>query len=242
MIKTHIAHDTSAGERLLVRSLPTHGLPADAEIIYSGRNRVARVNRDGKNYVIKEFRVPNPVNRLAYTTLRKSKARRSFLNARRLLQMELLTPRPVGWAEVRRGPLLGLSYYVSEYVDGHDLRFWENNPEAERLLPHLAREMARLHSLGVWHKDFSPGNVLYRWEKGKEKPDFYYIDLNRMAFGVKSAGRLLRNFATIAPLEQMLPLARLYAPLTPLPLEQDEIVARAEAARRRFARSRHLPV
>lgn len=229
-----MASATTPAERLLAESVAASGIPSDATIIYASRNRVARVVRQSRSYIIKEFCVPNIVNRLAYTTVRRSKARRSMEHALRLIHMGFLSPRPIAWMERRHGPLLGLSYYICLEVQGHDVRFLSGNPDAPELLPALAAEIGRLHKAGVLHKDFTPGNVLYTRDGDDFK--FYYIDLNRMAFGIHDR-RLLGNFGTIAELPISLRLARLYAPHSPYGLTPAEAEEEARRARARFLSS-----
>ncbi|MBD5230932.1 MAG: hypothetical protein HDS66_02085 [Bacteroidales bacterium] len=236
-IKKGFAPAAPQWARELAGELQSVGMPADAEIIYAGRNRVGRVSRGGHSLIIKEFRQPNVVNRYVYTTLRRSKARRSLENACRLLAMGFATPAPYLWLEKRRGLCLGLSYYVCEEVAGRDLRFLDSNPDTPRLLPALAAEMGRLHSAGVWHKDFSPGNVLYT-PAAQGGFTFHYIDLNRMAFGVKSRRKLLSNFGMLAPRPEVEQIARLYAPHSPFGLSASEAAGEASAARTRFLSTR----
>lgn len=221
-------HD--AGMRELCNRIVREGLPAEAEIIYSGRNRVARLAWGDRSLIIKEFRQPNLINRYIYTTLRRSKARRSLENAERLRASGFGSPEPMAWMEARHGLCLHLSYYICEEVQGKDLRFLDRNEDTPELLPALAEEMGRLHRAGVWHKDFSPGNVIYRREQGKFR--FYYIDLNRMEFDVHDSGKLLRNFRALARTEEVAEIGRLYAPYSPFSLTADEgeAVARRERA------------
>lgn len=212
------------------------GMPAEAEVFYEGRNRVARLRACGKSLIIKEFGVPNVINRYAYVSLRRSKARRSLEHAERLREMGFASPAPVAWIEVIGCGGLGLSYYICEEVKGRDLREWRDNPEIDDVLPALAAEMGRLHSYGVWHKDFSPGNVIYTREDGEWR--FHYIDLNRMRFGVRDRRRLMSNFRAIGREEEAARLARLYAGFSPFGISADEAEAEARRQRREFLRKR----
>lgn len=95
--------------------------------------------------------------------------------------------------EVRRDGLLAESYYICHDVAAPQVRFWNRRPDGEAIASSLAADIVRLHSAGVWHKDFSPGNVLVE-TIGEGDYRFYYIDLNRMQFGVRSRARLMSMF------------------------------------------------
>ena len=49
------------------------------------------------------FNLPGCINSYVYTTLRKSKAERSYLNSKKLQQLGFRTPAIIAYAEVRRG-------------------------------------------------------------------------------------------------------------------------------------------
>ena len=56
--------------------------------------------------------------------------------------------------------------------------------------------MVALHKAGIFFRDFSPGNILVeQLPQGGYR--FYYIDLNRMEFGVLSHTRLMRMFRSL---------------------------------------------
>lgn len=194
-----------------IEKIIRHGIPADAEVMYKARNTVYRLNVGGTDLVIKAFRVPNLLNSLVYTHLRKSKAMRSYQNAKKLQEFGFHTPTPIAYGEVRVDGRLRQSYYISENVKGENLRGWEKNPDCDALLRAFAADIVKLHRAGVLHKDFSPGNVLFtREENGAYR--FHYIDLNRMEFGVRSRKRLMTMFRSInLDKAQTLRLAALYA-------------------------------
>lgn len=167
------------------------------DYIYRGRNNLYRVDVKGRPLIVKDFKLPNFINRFVYTTLRKSKARRSYENAMRMEKLGFKTPRPVAYCEVKRNGRLTLSFYLSEELKGAtEMRRWEDNPDCPTLLPAFAAELYRLHRAGVWHKDFSPGNILYI-KNSDDTYSFYYVDLNRMKFNVKSRRKLMRMFRSI---------------------------------------------
>ena len=179
------------------------GMPPGAQVIYDERNRLFRVYVDSIPYIVKAFRRPNAINSVAYVTVRKSKARRSYENALRLELMGIDTPRPEAYMEVRHGLRLHESYYICRDVASPQIRHWERRPDAEAMLSAFADDIVRLHSLGVWHKDFSPGNILVSGDpQGGYR--FYYIDLNRMKFDEHDPARLMSMFGRMHESEEPL--------------------------------------
>ncbi|MDE7119998.1 MAG: hypothetical protein K2O10_05260, partial [Muribaculaceae bacterium] len=76
--------------------------PAGAEVIYSGRNRLYRLEMPGGATVcVKDFRPAGLIKGVLYGFFRKSKAQRSHENAQMLLRLGFDTPEPVGWCVTR---------------------------------------------------------------------------------------------------------------------------------------------
>ncbi len=196
----------------LIKQITENGIPQSATLIYSGRNSVYTLTaEDGTVINIKSFHTPRFPNNLIYTNFRQSKARRSYIYAKRLLKMGILTPEPLGWGEVKKGLLLKESYYFCRQVPLNHIRNWETIPNYEIMLKELGKDMVKWFENGVLHKDFTAGNILYEpLEDGHYK--FYYIDLNRMEFGVKSWKKLMSMFRGIHPdKKQVEKLARYFA-------------------------------
>lgn len=197
------------------QKLATTGIPDNAIPVYrTRRNRIVRIE-DGRGgwLNIKAFRLPRFPNDWIYGNMRGSKAKRSYQNARRLLEMGFDTPYPIGYIEVSSHRHMGYTYYISrqETPDG-DMREWDKNPNARAALPTVARMIADMHAKGVFHRDLSPGNIMFN-----KRPDGTYrlmlVDLNRMDFGVYNHSKLMRNFSAIYPenIAETQYLARLYA-------------------------------
>ncbi len=210
MARREIIHEVAHGS--LIKEIVANGFPAQAVQIYKGRNRLFCLDdADGTAVNIKAFHCPRFPNNYVYTTLRDGKAKRSFENANRLLSLGFGTPRPYGYGEVRSGLRMTRSYYFCEQLDAENVRDWERFDDCEEMLAALGEEMVRLHRAGVWHKDFSPGNILFKRLPGG-RYRFYYIDLNRMEFGIKSRKSLMSMFRAINLDEhQTARLARHYA-------------------------------
>lgn len=194
-----------------IRDIVENGVPADADVIYAGRNCIVRVVIDGIPVVIKAFRRPGFLNAFVYTTLRKSKAYRSYHNSMKLISLGFNAPEPIAFAERRDGVLLRESYYFSTEVKGDDLRYWERRADAAELTDALAAELVRLTRAGVCHLDLSPGNVIFTRDS-EGRYSFSFIDLNRMDFGVTDRDKLLTSvFERINELEPVLDLAAAFA-------------------------------
>ncbi|RXE70017.1 hypothetical protein ED352_12255 [Muribaculaceae bacterium Isolate-002 (NCI)] len=176
-----------------------NGTDSDARQIYRGaRNTLYDVAaKNGRHLCVKHFRKTKFPNSYIYTTLRHSKARRSFEHAVRLLDLGFSTPRPIAWSERRKGLKLLDSYYICEYLDLPNIRDWGKMPDADRLIDAMGKFMVELHRAGIYHRDFSPGNILVDRHDGGGY-HFYLVDINRMNFGVTDRKKLMSMFRSIS--------------------------------------------
>lgn len=164
-----------------ITSLADNGVPAEAETIYAGRNTIYRYRYDDISLNIKAFHIPNFPNKYIYARFRKSKARRSYEHAMEIRHRGIGTPCPVAWVETSRRGSLGTTYYISlQSQNDRNMRYWETWPEAEAksVVAALAKYMKSIHEAGIYHHDFSPGNIL--WRITPQGIEFEMIDLNRM--------------------------------------------------------------
>lgn len=167
-----------------VEELPNHFSDA-GEIIYQGRNelRVFRVN--GVDLVVKSFRIPHLINQVVYASFRSSKSCRSYEHAHHLIKEGFRTPTPIAYVETRCCGLFRRSYYVTlKAEDSRLLReFVERELEGrEYIVTQLGVFLGKLHESGIYHEDFSPGNVLFDVDAVGEA-HFSLVDINRMSFG-----------------------------------------------------------
>ncbi len=228
-----------AGIADLAKRLAASGIPAEAVDIYKGRNRVVRLDTDASAVNIKQFRVPHAINRLVYGNLRSGKARRAYENAERLLSLGFPTPAPLAYVEEREGIKFGISYFVSEQLDGYsDIRQIAHSEHRAAIVEAVGQLMADLHRAHIFMKDFSQGNILWHLE-----PDgsisLSLVDINRMAFGVHSTRRLMKNFRSIADDPTLMAdLAAAYSRASGMPTA--EVMRRAERAKRLFLLKRRI--
>ncbi len=219
----------------LAKRLASRGIPSEANIIYKGRNRIYTLSYRGVEVNVKAFRTPGMIKSYIYGST-DSKARRSYENALKLIELGFLTPEPIAYVEIHDGLRLKESYYVSRQIQASDVRCWENIPDNESLVRAIAQLLSRLHKAGVWHKDFSPGNVLYTGNAGAGY-NMYLIDVNRMQFGVSSKRSLMDNFRAINIVpEETARLARYYAEY--MDLDPDSTEKEALGVLHRFLRKK----
>ncbi len=171
------------------------------------RNKIRLFELGSTTINIKSFKIPNLINRVAYRFFRKSKARRSFEFANRLLDNGIATPHPIAFAEELT--LFGLrrSYYICEHIDV-DLTFRElveveNYPDYEVILQQFIRFCFQLHEKGIEFLDHSPGNTLIK-KVGEGVYEFYLVDLNRMNFHANmDFESRMKNLSHLTPLKSM---------------------------------------
>lgn len=212
-------------------------LPDDFEkagtLIYDGRNQIRCYEQQGFSLAVKRYKIPLFVNRLDYTFLRPSKARRAYDYALKLEELGFDTPAPVGYIEIYENGLFKQGYFISLMVDATQIRFCGEVPEPERsvLLREFAAYTARLHQKGVFHIDYSPGNILFHKEGAHYR--FYLIDLNRMKFDITDRSVLMRNFERITEdKEELRRIAEGYADV--LHKDRESIVAEAYLCQKKF--------
>lgn len=172
------------------------------------RNKIKLFEFNGFTINVKSFKKPNFINKIVYRYFRKSKARRSFEFANKLLENGIGTPQPIAFYE--NFDLIGLndSYYISEHLNC-DLTFRElvlqpDYPEWELILRKFTQFSYKLHQKGIEFKDHSPGNTLIKKNENGEY-DFYLVDLNRMEFhNTMNFTMRMKNLCRLTPHKEMI--------------------------------------
>ncbi len=165
-----------------VNSIKSH-FSQNKNVLFAKRNIIKVIDYNNQKIVVKSFKVPNFINQFAYRFIRDSKAKRSFLNAQKLVKLNINTPKPIAYVEFFE-PLLCDSFYICEYFD-YDFEIRtvlrdSNFEDRENIFKEFASFSYELHQKGVYHIDFSPGNVLIK--KGFDRYIFSIVDVNRMKF------------------------------------------------------------
>lgn len=150
--------------------LPVCFEQGDGRTIHVGRNVIKVMEADGILLNVKRYHVPSFFNRIVYSFFRVPKGKRAFTYPNILLQKGFETPRPVAYVEERAGGLIGYSYFVSLQCP-YRRKFYEfgnaSIADCREVVSAFARLTARLHEAEIYHRDYSPGNILFDYVDGQ---------------------------------------------------------------------------
>lgn len=144
-------------------------------IIHAKRNTL----RNHNGFISKQFATPPLWRGIIYGWFLRSKAQRSYEYAKRI---EGLTPHPVAYREIRYCGILRQSWYVCQESECqytfNDLIHNQSFPNRQHILQSIGRFTAELYQRGIYHQDYSGGNILFN----KDGSKIEIIDLNRIRF------------------------------------------------------------
>ncbi len=165
-----------------VRSIPFQ-FERTGKLIYDSRNQVRLFDMNGQTLVVKRFKVPMLHQRIDYTFIRPSKAKRAYLFALRLAELDISTPDPIACVETYRHGLFYYGYFVSAFCGDPDARFLrEDYVGHDDLIDAIVRFIVDMNEKGFIHGDMNLSNFLYRKDsenKDSDKKDFGRKDLYR---------------------------------------------------------------
>ena len=164
--------------------------------LHKARNEIKVISFGEKNLVIKSFKIPHIINKFAYSFLRDSKAKKSYFNSLKIIDF---VPKPIGYIEFTKFGLLYDSYFVSEEFK-YDFTIREpliddNFLNKKNIYKAFAYFTYQLHEKGIYHLDYSPGNILI--QNKNDEYIFKVIDINRMKFKVLSFNDRIKNFSKL---------------------------------------------
>jgi len=124
---------------------------------------VSRISWNNKDIVVKRYNHKGMFHSLCHT-IKRSRARRCWVNGHRLLMLGISTPKPLAFIEEYRGPFVWKSYIITEYVCGQKLcDFLRNNPaEQERaeITKQVKQLLGKLWKHHITHGDLKHSNIL----------------------------------------------------------------------------------
>ena len=164
--------------------------------LHKARNEIKIIDFNDEKLAVKSFRVPNFLNKIIYTFLRDSKSKKSYNNS---IKINQFVPAPIGFIEFKKFGLLHNSYYVSEKFNYdftiRELLFDNNFKDKKLILKLFAKFTSELHCNGIYHLDYSPGNILIK--KDNDSYIFKIVDVNRMKFIDFDLDTRAKNFSRI---------------------------------------------
>lgn len=179
----------------LLLNIKEHFTNSD-ESIHKARNELKIIEYSDMSTVVKAFRVPNILNQFVYSYFRDSKAKKSYDYS---LKINGFTPEPIGYIEFYSFGLLKESFFISQKFD-YDFTIREplldkDFDERENIFKAFARFTCELHESGIYHNDYSPGNILIK----KEADDYIFkiVDINRMKFFDLDQESRAKNFSKL---------------------------------------------
>lgn len=189
---------------------------SDNHSIHKARNELKVIEIEGIKTVVKSFKIPHLLNRIVYTHFRKGKAHKSYHNALKLQKLGISTPDPIALIEFYESGLLADSYFITEFFD-YDFTIrtplLEPLEDREAIFTAFAAYTYHLHQKGVWHLDYSPGNILIK--RTEDSYQFSIVDINRMEFRTISPLEGCENFNKLwASDEELEIMGREYARLS----------------------------
>jgi len=204
----------------LIENIRTHFSEA-SNSIWDKRNKIKIISLEEESIAIKSFKIPHMINKIAYTFLRDSKAKRSYINSLKILEF---VPKPIAYAEFERFGLFHDSYFLCEQYH-YDFTIREPLTQKDfknkaAIFKQFAAFTYALHQSGAEHLDYSPGNILIK-KISDTLYEFKVIDVNRMKFKVFTQEEQLENFSKLwAEDDDLSMIAKFYAELINLDEEK----------------------
>lgn len=209
----------------------------EGECIYDRRNCVKVFTIDGLRVNVKRYQIPPYFfNRIVYKLFREPKAVRAYDYASKLLEMGIDTPTPIAYMLYSNSLMLGYSYLVTiQEQFSHDIGELENREISDDELNTLVKFgqfTAKLHNLGIYHKDYRAGNILFNYVD--REPIFSLVDINRMDFGEVSMEKGCGNFCRLELSDEMLQIV-INAYAEARNFDTDQAIQIAKIAKSRYA-------
>ncbi len=180
-----VVHSRFASLRAFIGDLPAR-FDSEGSVVYAKRNVVKRfIAPDGLPLIVKQYKRPNFIQQLGYSTFRPSKARRAYEFALRFLALGIATPTPVAYIEARRNGWFATCWFIALETDlpSCKILFRPDFTDAPLLSHSLMQFIADMHARGILHGDTNLSNFLYQPPTDPGLPyRLSVIDINRTRF------------------------------------------------------------
>ncbi len=153
-------------------------LAGESMKVNSKSTYVCRLNWNAKDIIVKKYNYKGVIHSFRHT-IKKSRARHSWLYSHRLKMLNIPTSNPLAYIEMYWGPFLKKSYFISEYFQVQNLYDFlqDDITSREQLLAVAQKVWDLLEHMGkrkIFHGDLKFQNILL------EKDKAIIIDLDRM--------------------------------------------------------------
>ncbi len=125
---------------------------------------VSRITLEGREIVIKRYNYKGIVHSLRHT-IKSSRARKCWLNAHRLIMLDISTPEPLAFVEQLNGPVIWKSYIITEFVEAPKLCDILNDDtstkdQQQAVLEETTNLLDKLAENKIIHGDLKHSNIL----------------------------------------------------------------------------------
>lgn len=153
------------------------------KILYQGRNTIKSFIYNNREWIVKRYKKPNPIQQIIYTFFKKSKAERAYLYAQILQSKGISTPEGIAYIEQKKNGLVHEYFFISTPCNIPAIYPTLGGSEEfdTYLADCLAAFFVQMHTKGFLHGDPNLNNILYHEDK-EGNVSFSVIDTNRSVF------------------------------------------------------------
>jgi len=168
-------------------------LMAKGKVLKAGNtSHVSRLSWNGRDVVVKRYNHKGLFHSLRHT-IKRSRARHSWLHAHRLSVLQIATAKPVAYIEQLKGLLVWKSYLVTEYIEGQQLDNFLHDEKVGRgqrvaTIRRTLDMLATLQENRISHGDLKHSNILIA-DSGPTLIDLDAMQTHKLAWTGKWKGR-----------------------------------------------------
>ncbi|MHC4212273.1 MAG: lipopolysaccharide kinase InaA family protein [Planctomycetota bacterium] len=125
---------------------------------------VSRITLEGRDIVVKRYNHKGIVHSLRHT-IKSSRARKCWLNAHRLIMLDIATPAPLAFVEQQKGPVIWKSYIITRFIEAaklHDILNDDTSTKDQQqaAIEQMKNLLDKLSKHKIIHGDLKHSNIL----------------------------------------------------------------------------------
>jgi len=179
--------------------------PSTTIIKQESRVCVMRAQLLGRDAMVKRYDLTGPIEKLKYL-IRPSRARRFWAAACTMAELDIPTPEPLGFLEIRFAHIPLRSYVITAFEpDARNARTWIE-PEFHKqsagiraaVSADLLAALLKLYQHGIYHGDTKTANMLLIHPANNDARAFSWIDLECVQCGISpTRHQIVRNLVQL---------------------------------------------